>query len=47
MAKHVREYFQTGRLPAKNTVCEANEKAFLGITNPGDHDDRELLEQLR
>ena len=47
MARHIRDYFQTGVLPANGTICEASEKAFLGITDPGEIDEQELLEQWR
>ena len=47
MARHIRNYFQTGMLPANGTICEASEKAFLGITDPGEIDEQELLERLR
>ena len=47
MARHIRDYFQTGLLPANGTICEASEKAFLGVTDLGDIDEHELLEQLR
>ena len=47
MAGHIRDYFQTGALPANGTICEASEKAFLGITEPGTIDEQELLKQWR
>ena len=47
LARHIRDYFQTGLLPSNGTICEASEKAFLGVTDPGENDEQELLEQLR
>ena len=47
MARHVREDFQTRKLPSGGTVCEANERPFIGVTKPAEKVDRALLEQLR
>ena len=46
MARHIRRYFQTGELPPSDTVCEANEKPFLGVTKHGDPEEEKLLEEL-
>jgi len=35
-AGYIRDYFQTGQMPLEGTVCETNEKAFEGVTDPGD-----------
>lgn len=47
MARHLRAYFQTGELPESDTVCDDNEKPFLGVTKRGDATEQDLLEQLR
>ena len=47
MALHIRDYFQTGALPKSGTVCEANEKPFLGLVKPAGPGESELLEKLR
>ena len=48
MAHHIRTYFQTGDLPPPGTICDDNEKPFLGVTKRGKKpDDEALLEQLR
>ena len=47
MARYVRRYFQTGALPDEGTVCEADEKPFLGIVKRGrDAEEERLLEVL-
>ena len=47
MARHVRKYMQTGELPSEGTVCEANERPFIGATKPAENGEEALLEQLR
>ncbi|KAL8949750.1 MAG: hypothetical protein Q9222_004166 [Ikaeria aurantiellina] len=48
MAHHIRSYFATGALPPPDTVCEANEKSFLGVFKEAEgEEDAELLEVLR
>lgn len=47
MARHVRAYFQSGALPESGTVCDDNEKPFIGVTKRGEAEEEELLEQLR
>ena len=47
MARHVRAYIQTGKLPPKGTLCEANERPFIGITKPAEKGEEALLDQLR
>lgn len=47
MAHHIRAYFQSGRLPDSGTVCDDNEKPFLGVTKRGKPEEEALLEQLR
>lgn len=47
MAQHLREYFQSGHLPEPGTICDDNEKPFLGVTKRGSAEEEELLEQLR
>jgi pimeloyl-ACP methyl ester carboxylesterase len=34
-AKAVRRYFQTGQLPEKGTLCQVDEKPFIGRVDPG------------
>ena len=47
-ARHIRQYFQTGSLPPEGTVCDVDEKAFLGLTKRRDNlEDIKLLEELR
>lgn len=47
MVRHVREYFQNRKLPPEGTVCEANERRFIGLTKPAEKDEEALLKQLR
>ena len=47
LAQHVRKYIQTGKLPPEGTLCEANERPFLGVTKPAGKGEEALLEQLR
>ena len=47
MARHVRAYIQTGKLPPEGTLCEANERPFIGVTKPAEKGGEALLEQLR
>ena len=46
-AKAIRRYFQSGEMPERGTVCDDNEKPFLGLTKKVSDDDEELLEALR
>ena len=47
-ARHIRRYFQTGALPPTGTVCDVNERAFLGLTElPVRAEDEKLLAELR
>ena len=45
-AKTIRRYFQSGELPKTGTICEDNEKPFIGLTRDVSDDDKELLEAL-
>lgn len=48
--KAVREYFQSGALPDPETVCEVDEKPFLGMTKDNStytEDDWRLLRALQ
>lgn len=47
MARHLRAYYQTGALPDHGTICDDNEKPFIGLTKRGEAEEEELLEQLR
>jgi len=47
MARHLRVYFQTGELPEPGTVCDSNEKPFLGLIKDGKPEEESLLKQLR
>ena len=48
MAGYIKEYFQTGQLPPRGKVCEANVRPFLGVTkSPASEDEMRLLEDLR
>ncbi|KAF6218797.1 hypothetical protein HO133_005340 [Letharia lupina] len=47
MARYIRKYFQTGGMPPKGTVCEANERPFIGVTKPPEEGEEALLERLR
>lgn len=42
MANHLRAYFQTGRLPDSGTVCDDNEKPFLGLTKRAEPEEEAL-----
>ena len=48
MARHLRQYFQTGRLPAAGSSCPPNERPLLGLIDRGNDDPSEtkLLERL-
>lgn len=47
MAQYIRKYFQTGEMPPEGTMCEANERPFIGVTKPPEEPDEELLEHMR
>ncbi|KAI4221050.1 MAG: hypothetical protein LQ349_007941 [Xanthoria aureola] len=48
MARYIRAYFQKGERPPLETVCEANEKSFLGVVKEAEGpEERELLDVLR
>ncbi|KAL8942518.1 MAG: hypothetical protein Q9216_001619 [Gyalolechia sp. 2 TL-2023] len=48
MAGYIRAYFQKGDMPPSGTVCEANEKSFLGVVKEAEgEEERRLLEVLR
>lgn len=47
MARYIRQYFQTGEMPPEGTMCEVNEKPFIGITKPPEKGEEALLEHLR
>ena len=47
LARYVREYIQTGQLPPEGTVCEANERPFIGVMKAPGKGEEALLEQLR
>ncbi|KAI4101320.1 MAG: hypothetical protein LQ339_005118 [Xanthoria mediterranea] len=48
MARHIRAYFQKGELPTPGTVCEVNEKSFLGVLKEAEGtEERKLLDVLR
>ena len=47
IARYVRKYFQTGEMPPEGTVCEANERPFVGVTKQPDENEEALFEQLR
>ncbi|KAL6722281.1 hypothetical protein ACLMJK_001388 [Lecanora helva] len=47
VAHYLRTYLHSGKLPEPDTVCDDNEKPFLGLTKRGKHEDEDLLEQLR
>ena len=46
-ARYIRKYFQQGQLPGTGSVCDANEKTFLGLVSSGADEDARLLEELR
>lgn len=46
MARYIRTYFQTGEMPSEGTVCEVNERPFVGVTKPAEKGEEALLEQL-
>ena len=47
MARYIRNYFQTGEMPPEGTVCEVNERPFIGVTKPPEENEEALFEQLR
>lgn len=48
MARYIRAYFQKGEMPPPETVCEANEKSFLGLVKEAEGpEERKLLDVLR
>ena len=47
MARYIRKYFQTGEMPPEDTVCEVNEKPFIGVTKPPEQGDEALFERLQ
>ena len=46
MARYIQKYFQTGELPPEGTVCEVNEKPFIGVTKPLEEGEEALFERL-
>lgn len=47
MARYVRRYFQTGKMPPEGTVCEVNERPFIGVTEPPGEGEEALFELLK
>ena len=47
MARYIRKYFQTGELPSEGTVCEVNEKPFIGVKKLPEEGKEALFERLK